>query len=110
LASLAVPFFFAVSGFYLYHSDYNQQIRRIKKRLRRLGLILPWIFLLWVGEQIVLHQTYLFNPTVFWGIIWFNGATWIGRLWFIPALIVCDLIFLLNAKYLKRDSGFLSCP
>lgn len=118
LSRLAVPVFFAISGWYIFSKNRDEQITKLKKQIPKLINIL---LVATVGTAIALwaltnlHSTTLtFLPDVrgLFEIFMLGKSTGIAPLWFLVSLIIVEALYLGAAKYIspsKRD-GWLLFP
>lgn len=104
---LAVPFFFVVSGYFLY-SSYDKQVSKVSKSIPKLlnifllSSVLYFIFFGWYFGSYDFAVS-LITPTTIFNMLAFNHPIYNEALWFLLALIGSSLIIMLNAKYLKKD-------
>ena len=104
---LAVPFFFVVSGYFLY-SNYDKQVSRVAKSVPKLlnifilSSLLYFIFFGWYFGSYSFTAS-LITPSTIFNMIAFNHPIYNEALWFLLALICGSLVVLLNAKYVKKD-------
>lgn len=103
LARFAVPFFFMVSGYYVY----DKPRKAIKKSLLKNLLLLASSLVLYVAWDLAwsLYQGNTAEKFETWfslqsiiDIFIFNNGVLLGHLWFILALIYCYLIYLAVSK------------
>lgn len=96
----AVPFFFVISGYFLYHEDESKQRERLKKSILKLIpliVICNLFYLLWAfPNHGLIVQTW--NQVV--DLILYGNSV-IGHLWYLTALFWA-LVFFLVATYLCK--------
>jgi len=104
---LAVPFFFVVSGYFLY-SSYEKQADRIIRSVPKLlnifilSSVLYFVFFGWYFGSYSFTAS-LITPSTIFNMLIFNHPIYNEALWFLLALIGGSLLVLLNAKYIKKD-------
>ncbi|GEM_PF-4814610 len=107
-ARTAVPFFFIVSGYFMYSKDYAVQIKKIRKSVPKLfnifilSSILYFIFYGWYFGSYS-FTIGLITPTTIFNMVVFNHPVYNEALWFILALIGASVLHLVNAMFLKKD-------
>lgn len=110
IARFAVPFFFIISGYYVYDNSYEKITLKIKKLIKILFFLLFAYFIFDVFLFVTIkNMTFIdFSKQVFnkdnliLFLIFNNTSTIASHLWFIPALI-CSYIILL-VFYNKKNN------
>lgn len=111
-ARLAVPFFFVVSGYFLYSDNYKKQTARVCKSINKLinifilSSILYFIFFGWYFGSYSFTAN-LVTPMSLFNMIIFNHPIYNEALWFILALLGANGIVYLNARFLQKDGLIL---
>ena len=114
ICQIAVPFFFAVSGFFLGRellSGMGGYFHAVRKRIRT--LVVPfaiWNFLFWIATLAVKNARNAFHgesgtiwfPTLRQVGFWYTGCPLLSPLWYVRALFVLVLISPLLLWCLKR--------
>lgn len=115
IASFAVPFFFILSGFYLYNE--NVQIDLISKKIVRAArmctystvfyLILDLVFFAIENHQINFWIKKVFNLKVIIKFLLFNDLSIIhaGHLWYMFALLYIYIVYYLFVKIMRGSIG-----
>jgi peptidoglycan/LPS O-acetylase OafA/YrhL len=111
IARLAVPIFFAISGWFLYRGNKAEEVKSLAKQIPKLTklLIIVLVGYIIVGKLLVLvlpefgakifvlpNQSQLFE--VLLGI---NGGS-IGVMWYVLALIFIEIIYYLGLRFGKN--------
>jgi surface polysaccharide O-acyltransferase-like enzyme len=111
LARLAVPVFFAISGWYIFSKNKKEQARKLKKQVIKLVKILIVIVVasslaLWVLQKMRLSALDPLPQMVGIYESFFLGKTptAIVAFWFIVSLIIVEAIYLLATKCCRKDS------
>jgi serine/alanine racemase len=108
IARLAVPFFFVVSGYYLFSKNAHDIAQKSLRAAKKLLALILVSFLIYAVIGIIMHtiniEDYL-NPFSYVKLLIFNypkDLIGVKMLWFLPALLYINLIFYLGAKYCKK--------
>lgn len=109
LARLAVPMFFAISGYYFYKKKQSDEDRSAIKNIKHLFLILMGGCILYLVGSIALNGV---GETVqpitsrnLFLFAFFNRTAIVansGILWFILALILCYIIYLIFPRFFQK--------
>lgn len=109
LARVAVPTFFAISGYCLFRGSQSSENRSIGRSMRKLTMIMLGAIFLYAIVGLILHGpsklTSTFTPYNFFGAALFNQTSIFFNaytLWFIPALITCYGIYYLYPRFFKN--------
>ncbi len=108
VARLAVPFFFAVSGYFLYAATFKDQTRKASKSIIKLinlfllGSLLYFVYALFKGATVA-ELLGSISPEGIFSLIVFNNPIFGGILWFILGLIGATGIHWLHARFIKKD-------
>lgn len=110
LARLAVPMFFAISGYYFYKKKQSDEDRAAIKNIKHLFLILMGGCILYLIGSIALNGA---GETVqpitsrnLFLFAFFNRTAIVansGILWFILALISCYIIYLIFPRFFQKN-------
>ena len=113
-ARIAVPLFFAISGYCLWRNSRQAEQTSIKRSLRHLALLIIGTVLLYVIVSVILDGPFKtasrFTPSKLFGLIMFNQAGVIltaGMMWFLLALVMCYLIYCIYPYISKRQKYLL---
>ncbi|MBQ9757513.1 MAG: acyltransferase [Clostridia bacterium] len=112
IARFAVPFFFAVSGYFAYYDD----TKKIKKKIKNIFVLYLSSFVLYfiysaikhilAGETFVEYLLMYFNKTIIIDFLVLNTTITSAHLWFLPALIYCYLLQLLSKNKVSEKVLF----
>ena len=115
ISRFAVPFFFAVSGFFAYRDEHQ----KMTKKAVHIAKIYFYCFLLYfvygavrdmlsgkVSGFIGYIGTYFQKETIF-NFLLNNTTISAGHLWFLPALVYCYIIFYFLKKFKLSDKVLL---
>lgn len=113
-ARIAVPAFFAISGYYLYRNNQTAEKVSIRRSLRHLSLLIMGCFVVYTTASIFLLgpettaarftsnqflQFFLFNQT--------GGLFNAGAPWFLLALIACYIIYYFYPYFCQKQKYLL---
>lgn len=115
LARLAVPIFFAISGWFIFSRDRGEQIKKLQKQIPKLITIL---IVATIGINIVLFffdKLHLMNsafeiaPNIKALVEMFvlGKSPTIGTLWFLSTLIIVQIIYWLASRTFKKDNWLM---
>lgn len=113
IARLAVPLFFAISGWYIFSKNRDEVIKKLQKQLPKLLLILLWAtlgtcFLIFILAS--LHLSDLsFLPkmrNIFEMFLFGQTPNAVGPLWFLVSLIIVEGLFLIAIRTFKSINWF----
>jgi|GEM_PF-2732446 len=115
LARLAVPVFFAISGWYIFSKNRTEQIAKLQKQIPKLiKILIAATFgtgaILWIMSKFNLLAGPLeFFPNVKTLIEMFalGRSPTIAPLWFLVSLIIVEVIFWIVSRKFKRDDWLL---
>lgn len=114
LARLAVPMFFAISGYYFYKKNQADENKSVIKNIKHLLLILMGGVVLYIVGSVLLNgidaTTRPITSRGFFLFTFFNRATIVansGVLWFILALISCYIIYYIFPKFFPKKYLYL---
>lgn len=112
IGRLAVPFFFAVSGYFIFSRNYSDQVRKIQKSVPKLlcifllASLLYFVFYVWYFGSYS-YTASLMTPETIYNMIVFNRPIYNEALWFLLALAIGSVVLWINAKYIKKDGLML---
>lgn len=115
LSRLAVPVFFAISGWFIFSNNKGDQVQKLQKQIPKLIKILITAtigvaFVLWVFTELHLVLSplpYLPQIRSLFEMFALGRSPSIGPLWFLVSLIIVEIIFWMAAKKLKNDYWLL---
>lgn len=109
LSRIAVPFFFMVSGFFIWDRNKNKLISKINvqiKKIFRLVIVSNMIYLIWGILKLILKQgdllSYfknLFSIKKVIALLIFNESPLSGHLWYVLALLYVLIIYKYSIKF-----------
>ncbi len=113
ISRFAVPFFFAISGYFAYYDDSQKTQRKVKHifALYVSSFLLYFIYSLFkcilVGQTLEEYILMYVNKTTIIDFLVLNSTISSAHLWFLPALIYCYLLNLLLNKRIPEKIIFL---
>lgn len=100
---LAVPLFFAISGFFLYRASAATTSNRAFSQALKIGALLLLSIGLWVVFKLCIGQPIVLTPQVILNFVLFNDTEQFGpHLWFLSALAYALFIIFIALKLTHR--------
>lgn len=105
ITDVAVPLFFAISGYCLYGAKRNW------KRIDRIGLIFAWTFILYLTKTEIFHlmtthQWFMPSVDSIMNLLLFNDVVFAIHLWYLPAYLYVLVIAYFIDKYNLWKAAF----
>ncbi len=116
ISRLAVPIFFGISGWFVFSRNRGEQAKRLQKQVFKLIKILIYATIgtsiaLWLLSKVHgIDNIYVFFPQIrnlFEMFILGKTPNAVGPLWFLPSLIIVELLFLFVSHKFKRDNWLI---
>jgi len=116
ISRLAVPMFFAISGWFIFSKNRENQIQKLQKQIPKLVKVLIFatigtsIAILILSKFNGLYNLYVIFPqlrNIFEMFALGRAPNAIGPLWFLSSLIIVEILFWLASRAFKKDNWLL---
>jgi len=114
ISRLAVPVFFAISGWYIFSKIRAEQIAKLQKQIPKLIKILVAASIgtgavFWLLSKLNLARAFEYFPDVkhLFEMFALGKSPTIGVLWFLVSLVIVELLYLLVTRTFKRDNWLM---
>ncbi len=114
VARFAVPFFFAVSGFFCFYADKTQIPKKVNRKIRHILFLFlgsSVLYFIYNALPYVIDGNFLEYVKPFFSLksiaefLFFNNTHISEFMWYFPALIYCFLFFLILNKIERNGVG-----